>query len=91
MHYCLETNASLDRPGHYIATPGGLSDVPKKDISSRGAIKDDDGDGLANQEEEKFNTDPQDPDTDGDGYPDKKEIQEGYNPTGEGKLNPDKN
>lgn len=43
---------------------------------------DDDKDGLTNQEEFFYNTDPQNSDTDGDGYLDGDEIKNGYNPNG---------
>lgn len=48
--------------------------------------KDDDGDGLTNQEEFFYNTDPANPDTDGDGFSDGDEVKNGYNPNGAGKL-----
>ncbi len=41
---------------------------------------DSDQDGLTNQEEQMIGTDPQNPDTDSDGYSDGKEISSGYNP-----------
>lgn len=41
---------------------------------------DKDGDGLSNKEEEKYGTDPENADTDGDGYLDGEEIASGYNP-----------
>lgn len=50
------------------------------------AEADDDGDGLVLREEERFGTDPANPDSDGDGYADGAEIDGGYNPLGEGKL-----
>ena len=39
-----------------------------------------DQDGLTDQEEKMLGTDPRNPDTDGDGYTDGKEVQSGYNP-----------
>ena len=43
---------------------------------------DDDGDGLTNAEEDCiWGTDPQNPDTDGDGFTDGDEVTEGYDPT----------
>jgi len=47
---------------------------------------DSDNDGLSNSEEEKYGTDPKNPDTDGDSYLDGAEVEAGYNPKGEGKL-----
>ena len=49
--------------------------------------QDSDGDKLSDYAEKHFYfTDPQNPDTDGDGYPDGTEVRGGYNPKGEGKL-----
>ena len=47
-----------------------------------------DGDGISDYDEINiWGTDPLNPDTDGDGFPDGLEIVTGYNPLGEGKLN----
>ena len=49
--------------------------------------QDSDGDGLTDEEENNiWGTDPNNPDTDADGYTDGQEVQNGYNPNGEGKL-----
>lgn len=48
--------------------------------------KDIDNDGLALLEEYSNSTNPLDPDTDKDGYKDGKEVRDGYNPTGEGRI-----
>ena len=46
-----------------------------------------DQDGLTEEEELNiYNTDPYNPDTDGDGYEDGEEVEGGYNPLGEGSL-----
>ncbi|MEA3464242.1 MAG: hypothetical protein U9R14_04190, partial [Patescibacteria group bacterium] len=48
---------------------------------------DSDDDGLNDLEEmSKYFTDPNNPDTDSDGYSDGEEVKAGYNPKGEGKL-----
>lgn len=47
---------------------------------------DPDADGLSNAEEEFWGIDPGNADTDGDGYPDGEEIDNGYDPNGPGKL-----
>ncbi len=49
-----------------------------------------DNDGLTLKEEYKYFTNPLDPDTDKDGYNDGKEVHDGYNPLGEGKLDMDR-
>lgn len=51
---------------------------------SSDASLDYDKDGLKNSEEYEFGTNPRNDDTDSDGYPDKVEIGNGYNPTGAG-------
>ena len=49
--------------------------------------KDDfDGDGLTNKEEKKYKTDPNNPDTDNDGFLDGQEVKNNFNPLGKGKL-----
>jgi len=48
---------------------------------------DTDRDGLTDkQEETTWKTDPNNPDTDGDGFLDGEEAKKGYNPNGEGKI-----
>ena len=50
-------------------------------------VLDSDADGLTDEEENNiWGTDPNNPDTDTDGYTDGQEVQNGYNPNGEGKL-----
>ena len=53
------------------------------------AFLDSDNDGLNNYGEFKCDADPNNPDTDGDGYKDGEEVKSGYNPKGEGKLDTD--
>ena len=48
--------------------------------------KDSDNDSLTDFMEEIYGTDKNNPDTDGDGYLDGQEVQNGYNPKGPGKL-----
>jgi hypothetical protein len=50
---------------------------------------DKDGDALPDLLEEALGTDPDKPDTDGDGYNDRQEIENGYDPLGQGRLNYD--
>ena len=47
---------------------------------------DEDRDGIYTDEEEALGTDPKLIDTDGDGFSDKEEVDNGYNPLGEGRL-----
>jgi hypothetical protein len=52
-------------------------------------IEDLDGDTLTGAEERFYDTDPKNPDTDGDSYKDGEEVRNGYNPLGPGKLDSD--
>lgn len=55
------------------------------------ATMDTDGDGLTNEEEEgTWKTNPLSADSDSDGYADRTEVINGYNPNGAGKLDSDK-
>lgn len=54
--------------------------------ASEDAKADDDGDGLVNGDEDKYETDRANTDTDGDGYTDGEEVEGGFNPKGDGKL-----
>lgn len=58
-------------------------------LSSTFSAIDADGDGLTNEEEETWGSDPFAEDTDGDGYLDETEVVNGYNPDGTGKLDSD--
>ncbi len=66
------TNADLEK------IPIGLDD--------RFNEQDSDRDGLHNKMEEALGTDPNDPDSDDDGYLDGEEVRNGYTPLGPGKL-----
>ena len=49
--------------------------------SSLSITNDPDQDGLSNEDELKYGSDPSNPDTDGDGYNDGAEVRSGYDPT----------
>lgn len=49
-----------------------------------------DNDQLTNAKEFVYGTDPRNPDTDGDGFNDGAEVEQNYNPLGEGKLDTDR-
>jgi hypothetical protein len=66
-------------------TTADLSKIPIGIRSDIGGF-DTDADGLANQLEEAIGTDPNNSDTDGDGYQDSNELNNGFNPSGDGKL-----
>ena len=51
-----------------------------KDNNGKNIFLDSDQDGLSDAEERMYRTDPNNPDTDGDGYSDGTEIKSGYNP-----------
>lgn len=51
-----------------------------EDDMQKSVFEDFDSDGLSNSEEEVFGTDPNERDTDGDGYSDGVEIESGYDP-----------
>ncbi len=64
-----------------------LDQIPLADVQYPG--KDSDGDGLPDVMEYALPTDPYEADTDDDGFDDREEYVAGYNPVGEGKLEPD--
>ncbi len=66
-------------------TDPGLAptDLPPTAINTE---LDTDNDGLPDELEAYYGTDINNPDTDNDGYTDGQEVQNGYNPAGEGKL-----
>jgi len=65
----------------------GLSDEEENILGSKIDDTDSDDDGLFDREEvEVYDTNPSNPDTDGDTYTDGSEVAGGYNPNGDGKL-----
>lgn len=81
--YCLEGDTGSIKAGQNIATPAGLNaGNPEKQL-----LNDDDKDGLNNFEEINiYHSDPENPDTDGDGNSDGDEVRSWYDPAGEGEL-----
>ncbi|MFC1617816.1 hypothetical protein ACFL2B_00885 [Patescibacteria group bacterium] len=69
----------------YQALDQRISDDPAE--SSESAVIDSDNDGLSDEEEAQYGTDPNLQDTDGDSYSDKVEIDGGFNPLGPGQAN----
>lgn len=65
----------------------GLTDLREAEIGTNPRLVDSDSDGLSDWEEANiFGTDPLKTDSDGDSYLDGEEVQNGYNPLGDGKL-----
>jgi hypothetical protein len=65
----------------------GLTDDEENLAGTDSSLVDTDGDGLSDYEEVRiYFTNPLNPDSDGDGYLDGAEINNGYNPNGSGKL-----
>lgn len=64
------------------------SKLPLNQSGSVNLTIDSDYDGLLDQEENVYGTDPNNPDTDGDGFKDGDEVKSGYSPKGDGKLMP---
>lgn len=60
--------------------------APLQIVKAQPETIDSDGDELWDHEETQWGTDPHNPDTDGDGYKDKVEIINGYDPLGLGRL-----
>lgn len=60
-----------------------IKDDPTPTISAV-LLLDNDGDGLTDEMENRFGTDPNNPDSDNDGFSDSQEIANNYNPLGEG-------
>lgn len=67
------------------------SDLNKIAVGIIADTDDDDGDGLGNSLENALGTDPEKTDSDNDGFSDKNEIENNYNPLGAGKYNIDNN
>lgn len=65
----------------------GLTDREEALYGTNSYATDTDGDGLTDRDETKvFSTDPINPDTDGDSFPDGAEVINGYDPKGPGRI-----
>lgn len=77
-----------DRPVYVYPSFAGVI-LTKEDtidaVPSAVLILDDDGDGLSNELEERIGTNRRAADSDEDGYTDREELQNGFDPLGEGK------
>ena len=58
----------------------GTDGESAKDLFVISPPVDSDGDGLSDEEEAIYGTDPHNPDTDGDGYTDGEEVKAGFDP-----------
>lgn len=63
-----------------IFTSFGFFSFASENFSGKNIFQDTDQDGLTNEEEQLYGTDPQKADTDGDGYSDGAEVRSGYDP-----------
>ena len=63
-----------------IFTSFGFLSFASENFSGKNIFQDSDQDGLTNEEEQLYGTDPNNPDTDGDGYSDGAEVRSGYDP-----------
>ncbi len=84
-----DTNKEKEMPA-IIATSTPLiiaTTTPASKPAPSSTPQDSDRDGLSDEAEiEKYKSDPQNPDTDGDGFNDGQEVRNGYNPAGPGRL-----
>ena len=75
--------------GPLLTTSPIVGGSPAPSPTANTALDDPDEDGLTNAEEEFYGTDPDNADTDGDGFSDSEEVRAGFDPLGEGKLDTD--
>lgn len=78
----------VPQPQEEIQQPVSEEELTPDDVitGDENASVDADGDGLSDEEERQYGTDPSDLDSDADGYTDGEEVQNGFNPIGEGSL-----
>lgn len=83
------TNTNTNTGANIDTDRDGLSDAQEETLGTNSLVADTDRDDLADyQEVIIYNSDPLDPDTDGDGYTDGQEVKNNYNPIGPGNLTP---
>lgn len=63
-----------------VFTSFGFFSIASENFSGKNIFQDADQDGLTNEEEHLYGTDPQKADTDGDSYSDGAEVRSGYDP-----------
>ncbi len=78
INFSLEIGVDTLSAGEHFATPAGID---QEDVVQDLSLIDNDNDGLTNNDEINiWHTDPNNPDTDGDGYKDGDEVKNGYDP-----------
>jgi len=81
LDFSLEVGTGGFKAGTLFANSSGIEQITEKqNDSSNDFILDSDKDGLINDLEEFYGCDPNNPDTDGDGYLDGDEVENGYDP-----------
>ncbi len=86
-YLCSEGNFVVEYPGGFLIPGGVPSEVGV--IEQTNPLEfcvDSDVDGLPLSFEQRYGSDPENPDTDEDGYYDGEEVRNGYNPAGPGVL-----
>lgn len=78
----LNQELTIEPPGRYITGEQFLQDSG----FSEGLGIDGDKDGLNDDKESRYGSDPIKPDSDGDGFKDGEEVNRGFNPAGPGRL-----
>jgi hypothetical protein len=81
-----ESTPVEDLLGGFLGGSGGTGFEDFSSSTSQDFEKDTDNDGLPDQVELMYGTNPNKADTDGDGFKDGEEVEKGFNPNGPGKL-----
>lgn len=80
------TNSTQNTTNQTTNTTNATTSNTTNTVTVADPTADPDGDALTNQEEAKYGTDPNNPDSDGDTFKDGAEVEKGFNPLGAGKL-----